>query len=127
MQSCGRWISQATYARGWRPAIPAAIRYGCPELAILISEMWELDFRIRPSLRDVVPRIEALSEITVLDGVHQTSAAPERSGLENSFAASNLELRAKHDLLAVTIARLEAENASLVAEITSLKVNNAAN
>ena len=123
MQSYGGRITQSTYARGWRPAIPAIIQSGCPELAILISEMWELDFRIRPSLRDVVPRIEALSETTALDGVHQTSVAPERSGLDNFLAASNLELRAKHELLAATIARLEAENASLVAENTSLKVN----
>ena len=122
---------RSTYARGWRPAIPAIIQSGCPELAILISEMWELDFRIRPSLRDVVPRIEALSETAALDHVHQTAAASERSGLEDALADSHLstisELKAKHDLheanTAATIARLEAENASLVIENTSLKVN----
>ena len=130
VQRYGKMVSQTTYALGWRPDIPALIRYGCPELARLISEMWELDFRDRPSLKDIVPRIEALSaETTMLDGgVHHTTVeAKERrlSGLEDplvdsySYLATISKLRAKHDLLEANtdakIAQLEAENASLIA------------
>ena len=56
-----RWkqVSSASYARGWRPPLPSKLRTGCPDLASLISEMWDGDFRKRPALKDVIPRLEA--------------------------------------------------------------------
>ena len=52
----GRMISRTAYASGWRPPIPGKLRERCPDLASLISEMWDGDFRKRPALKGVVPR-----------------------------------------------------------------------
>ena len=61
------------YTQGWRPPIPSKLRMRCPDLASLISEMWDGDFRKRPALKDVVPRLEAAST-AALDGVVPATA-----------------------------------------------------
>ena len=72
----GRMISRASYALHWRPPIPSKLRDGCPDLASLITEMWDGDFRKRPALKDVVPRLEAAST-AALDGVEPTVGSRE--------------------------------------------------
>ena len=54
-------ISQTAYATGWRPSIPKRVRVGCPDVAKLITEMWDGDFNKRPALKEVVRRLEAAS------------------------------------------------------------------
>ena len=51
--------SSVRYVLGDRPIIPATLDFACPDLAKLISEMWDGDFRARPALKAVVPRLEA--------------------------------------------------------------------
>ena len=59
--------SRFGYAQGWRPPLPSKLRERCPDLASLITEMWDGDFRKRPARTDVVPRLEAAST-AALDG-----------------------------------------------------------
>ena len=55
------------YALGYRPPIPALLDFSCPDLASLIGEMWLDDFRARPPLNAVVPRLEAASSADLKD------------------------------------------------------------
>ena len=66
-KSAGVVIARTAYLSGWRPVVPGRIRKRCPDLASLITEMWDGDFRKRPALKDVVPRLEAAST-AALDG-----------------------------------------------------------
>ena len=53
----GRAISKIAYATGFRYKIPKYLRKACPEIAALIKEMWDGDFRKRPLMKDVVVRL----------------------------------------------------------------------
>ena len=53
----GRAIARAAYATGFRYRLPKSLRKACPEIAALIKEMWDGDFRKRPAMKDVVIRL----------------------------------------------------------------------
>ena len=62
----GKSIASTSYAMGWRPPIPSKLRKRCPELASLIKEMWDGDLRARPTMKEVVIRLEVCLSV---DGV----------------------------------------------------------
>ena len=55
----GKILARTAYYSGWRPSIRKSLRAACPEMAALIKEMWQTDFRARPAMSDVVVRLEA--------------------------------------------------------------------
>ena len=118
MRKQGSRIPRAAYAQGWRPPIPSELRFRCPDLASLISEMWDGDFRKRPALRDVVPRLEAAST-AALDGVVPTTEEEEENSAQPSGGGSDkdAELAERDD----TIRELEAEIAGKDARIRELE------
>ena len=69
----GRGIARTGYASGFRPRIPKPLRKACPEIAVLIEEMWLTDFRARPAMKDVVLRLEAAATFGT---VEELNAAP---------------------------------------------------
>ena len=50
-----------TYCTGWRPPITGMLAVGEPQLVVLILKMWQPDFRLRPSMRDVVASLEGMA------------------------------------------------------------------
>ena len=111
------------YAYGKRPRLPAFLRQRCPAIVALIEEMWDADFRTRPVMKDVVIRLEACVSVEgvvaydnkasldgrVVDDEATAAAVAEYArSFEETFRIRELELES-------TIARLEAENAKLVA------------
>ena len=135
----GRDITSESYARGWRPTIPNSLRQGCPDLARLISEMWDGAFRKRPSLKVVVPRLEACSAFSEYEpaaiGVGATppllANSPKYEGGENPANIESekdamieaqqgtiLFLNAKFRLAEDKAVTLEAENEALKAALS---------
>ena len=84
-----RFVSSSSYAQGFRPGIPAAIRERCPDLASLIVEMWDGDFRKRPALREVVVQLEAAST-AALDKILASTEADASAEVEGAHAAQIL-------------------------------------
>ena len=58
-------VAAATYRLGWRPDIPRVVHEQCADLAALISAMWTDDFRERPSMKEVVDRLEACGSVNL--------------------------------------------------------------
>ena len=58
-------LTAATYAMGWRPVIPRMVHEQCADLSALISAMWTGDFRKRPSMKEVVDRLEACGSVNL--------------------------------------------------------------
>lgn len=55
--------SSCDYVNGVRPPFPPDLLKGCPAICALISEMWDDDFRSRPSFKSIVPRLEACTSL----------------------------------------------------------------
>ena len=64
-----QWITRTAYVLGWRPDIPAEIDFACPDLAKLISEMWDGDACKRPLMKQVVARLQACATVDLDDGI----------------------------------------------------------
>ena len=136
----GRAIARTAYASGFRYRLPKSLRTASPEIAALIREMWDGDFRKRPALRDVVLRLETAST-AALDGGDENIAGREDgeaflppggetaddAGTEVESAATTLvrgELERSRGLLAekdVELAKRDARIRELVAENAELK------
>ena len=58
-------LTATNYALGWRPDIPQMVHEQCADLAALISAMWTDDFRERPSMKEVVDRLEACGSVNL--------------------------------------------------------------
>ena len=138
----GRAITRTAYASGFRYSLPKSLRTACPEVAALIREMWDDDFRKRPALRDVVVRLGATSTAALDGGGDEETAGSEDdggafqppggdtvddAGTEVESAATALvrgELERTRDLLAekgCELAKRDARIRELVAENAELK------
>ena len=118
----GASARRTAYDTGWRPTIRKSLRVACPEIAVLIKEMWLADFRARPAMRDVVVRLEAC---TVVDRAAKSEAHPEEhstsSQVDDQTDNKGLLDRQSGDPAVATIATLRAENEAGKTEIETLK------
>ena len=64
------------YLETCRPPIPPELEQASPGLAQLIKDMWQGDFRARPSFRDVVASLEACSSLGHYDYGEVPAVAP---------------------------------------------------
>ena len=48
-----------TYKAGVRPKAPLKLEFETPQLFGLIQRMWQTDFRLRPTMQEVVAALEA--------------------------------------------------------------------
>ena len=80
----GRAIARTAYASRFRYKIPKSMRKACPEIAALIVEMWDGDFRKRPPMSDVVVRLEACATVegVVASDEHLNSDEPHEHPLK---------------------------------------------
>ena len=81
-------ISNAYFA-GWRPHLHKSMRDACPEVAVLIKEMWDADFRARPAMKDVVVRLEAC--VSVEGASNSDDDAPNPNGFAEAEHTNPLE------------------------------------
>ena len=121
MRKCAGQITTAAYKIGFRPAIPAQLDFVCPDLAKLISEMWDGDASKRPSLKQVVARLQACATVDLDDGAcwpldgrtssgegdaTQTVSGTDKDAQIEALQATIRELRASTDAQQATIREL---------------------
>ena len=90
MRKLGRWITRTSYVLGWRPDIPDEINFACPDLAKLISEMWDGDACKRPSLKHVVVRLQACATVDLDGGVCLPLSNDSHTSGDENDAVQNL-------------------------------------
>ena len=117
----GRLISRSSYALGWRPPIPSELGESCPDLAKLIAEMWDGDFRKRPTLKAIVPRLEAAFAANFDDIEPTFDEGKAGGGGKVDLAATIAALRAENDAQAEMIVSMAAEAEIQAAKIAALE------
>ena len=125
VRKLGKFVSTSTYATGWRPAIPAELDSACPDLAKLISEMWDHDIHKRPPLKAVVPRIEAASSADLDDfvpniGREDVQVVAEEEDHAAAIAALRSEIVAQAATIATQAAKIEAQAAKIEAQAAKI-------
>jgi len=125
VRKLGKFVSTSTYATGWRPAIPAELDSACPDLAKLISEMWDHDIHKRPPLKAVVPRIEAASSADLDDfvpniGREDVGVVAEEEDHAAAIAALRSEIVAQAATIATQAAKIEAQAAKIEAQAAKI-------
>jgi len=116
----GATVTSSSYALGMRPTIPAEVHERCAGLASLITEMWAGEFRERPSMEDVVTRLEGFASAS-LDGMQ--ILADDRSVGDGEAAQTSTTLTVQQGVdedAAITIARLRAQNEQQRIQIEAL-------
>ena len=118
-------MKSAGYALGHRPKIPAQVERACSDLASLISEMWDSDFRKRPPMIAVVRRLKGASEASFDDFVSIDAAATATEGedgllvgMEGS-AAAIVAMKAENDALKLTVTKQAAQIKALEQALTA--------
>ena len=123
MSKKGRMLSRIAYAQGWRPPLPSKLRERCPDLASLIKQMWNGNFRKRPALKDVVPRLEAAST-AALDGVIELTVSTEEEDYCIQPGGGTFDadaLRAENVALKAQIVKADARHRADRLEIAEFK------
>ena len=115
MSKLGRKISSTSYSAGWRPTIPTKLDFACPDLATLITEMWVGDFRARPSLKDVVARLEATAsaDLSAGDGVQNLTDDQQLNGLKDDDISSTNSSSLSTSLTTSKDAKIEAQQETI--------------
>ena len=72
-----RTVTTVSYFGGWRPEIPTRVLRKHPSVAQLIQDMWQSDFRLRPSMRTVVDSIRNQAKAASINVVQENSTIPQ--------------------------------------------------
>ena len=97
----------------------------CPEIAVLIKEMWQTDFRARPAMKDVVVRLEVCTfggceAINLEEDTEDRDESADQTKTEDVLRAEIKALRAEQKLeLKALRAENRHENAALKAALLS--------
>ena len=82
-----------TYKAGVRPKAPPKLEFERPQLFGLIQRMWQTDFRLRPTMQEVVAALEATPPTSNKRRLMHVPSAPHRpsSAIDEAYASQQRE------------------------------------